>query len=61
MKSKVLLENSQGSVPKKLPDIKISTPPTSQTLKTNQTNALEMQEKYLDSVEVSTSANVSSS
>ncbi|UZO28619.1 uncharacterized protein OCT59_022136 [Rhizophagus irregularis] len=58
---KILLEKSQGSVPKKLPDVKISTLPTSQTLKTNQTNALEVQEKYLDSVEVSTSANVSSS
>ena len=30
-------------------------------MKTNQTNALEVQEKCLDSVEVSTSANVSSS
>ncbi|POG78721.1 hypothetical protein GLOIN_2v1870293 [Rhizophagus irregularis DAOM 181602=DAOM 197198] len=58
---KFLLEKSQGSVPKKLPDVKICTLPTSQTLKTNQTNALEVQEKYLDSVEVSTSANVFSS
>ncbi|RGB35492.1 hypothetical protein C1646_785240 [Rhizophagus diaphanus] len=40
---KILLEKSQGSVPKKLPDIRISTPPTAQTLKTNQTNALEAQ------------------
>ncbi|GBC09900.1 hypothetical protein RclHR1_00920018 [Rhizophagus clarus] len=61
VRPKVPLEKSQGSVPKKLPDVKISTPPTSQTSKANQTNALEVQEKYLDSVEVSTSANVSSS
>ncbi|CAB4442308.1 unnamed protein product [Rhizophagus irregularis] len=40
---KVPLEKSQGSVPKKLPDIRISTPPTSQTSKTNQTNASEAQ------------------
>src|ERR1044072_1963645 len=53
VRPKVPLEKSQGSVPKKLPDVKISTPPTSQTSKTNQTNALEVQEKYLDSVEVS--------
>uniref|UniRef100_U9SQR6 Uncharacterized protein n=1 Tax=Rhizophagus irregularis (strain DAOM 181602 / DAOM 197198 / MUCL 43194) TaxID=747089 RepID=U9SQR6_RHIID len=52
VRPKVPLEKSQGSVPKKLPDVKISTLPTSQTLKTNQTNALEVQEKYLDSVEV---------
>ncbi|CAG8687510.1 13702_t:CDS:2, partial [Funneliformis mosseae] len=39
-------------------DVRISTPPTSQTSKTNQTNALEV---HLDSVEVSTSANVFSS
>ncbi|UZO15795.1 uncharacterized protein OCT59_007210 [Rhizophagus irregularis] len=61
VRPKVPLEKSQGSVPKKLPDVKICTLPTSQTLKTNQTNALEVQEKYLDSVEVSTSANVFSS
>ncbi len=61
VRPKVPLEKSQGSVPKKLPDVRVSTPPTSQTSKTNQTNALEVQEKYLDSVEVSTSANVSSS
>ncbi|CAG8735839.1 9583_t:CDS:2, partial [Funneliformis mosseae] len=60
VRPKVLLEKSQGSVPKKLSDVKISILPTSQTSKTNQTNALEMQEKYLNSVEVSTSANVSS-
>ncbi|CAB4397913.1 unnamed protein product [Rhizophagus irregularis] len=51
VRPKVPLEKSQGSVPKKLPDVKISTPPTSQTSKANQTNALEVQEKYLDSVE----------
>ncbi|GBC32909.2 hypothetical protein GLOIN_2v1870293 [Rhizophagus irregularis DAOM 181602=DAOM 197198] len=51
VRPKVPLEKSQGSVPKKLPDVKICTLPTSQTLKTNQTNALEVQEKYLDSVE----------
>jgi len=61
VRPKVPLEKSQGSVPKKLPDVKISTPPTSQTSKANQTNALEVQEKYLDSVEVSILANVSSS
>ncbi|PKC00881.1 hypothetical protein RhiirA5_457914 [Rhizophagus irregularis] len=52
VRPKVPLEKSQGSVPKKLPDVKISTPPTSQTSKTNQTNALEVQKKYLDSVEI---------
>src|SRR6266496_3041781 len=52
---KVPLEKSQGSVPKKLPDARVSTPPISQTSKTNQTNELEVQEQYLDSVEVSVS------
>ena len=55
MRPKVPLEKSQGSVPKKLPDARVSTPPTSQTSKTNQTNALEVQEQCLDSVGVSIS------
>src|SRR6266498_3857881 len=55
VRPKVPLEKSQGSVPKKLPDARVSTPPISQTSKTNQTNALEVQEQYLDSVEVSVS------
>ena len=38
MRPKVPLKKSQGSIPKKLPDVGISTPPTSQTSKTNQTN-----------------------
>src|SRR6266496_1246472 len=52
VRPKVPLEKSQGPVPKKLPDARVSTPPISQTSKTNQTNALEVQEQYLDSVEV---------
>ena len=52
VRPKVPLEKSQGSVPKKLPDVRISTPPTSQTSKTNLTNASEVQEQCLDSVEV---------
>ncbi|RGB25070.1 hypothetical protein C1646_803133, partial [Rhizophagus diaphanus] len=55
VRPKVPLEKSQGSVPKKLPDARVSTPPTSQTSKTNQTNALEVQEQCLDSVGVSIS------
>ena len=38
MRPKVPLEKSQGSGSKKSPDVGISTPPTSQTSKTNQTN-----------------------
>src|SRR5215212_2101711 len=55
VRPKVPLEKSQGSVPKKLLDARVSTPPISQTLKTNQTNALEVQEQCLDSVGVSIS------
>ncbi|CAI2187409.1 13915_t:CDS:2, partial [Funneliformis geosporum] len=61
VRPKVPLEKSQGYVLKKLPDVRINTPPTSQTSKTNQTNVSEMQEKCLDSVEVNILANISSS
>ncbi|CAI2195819.1 17276_t:CDS:2, partial [Funneliformis geosporum] len=61
VRPKVPLEKIQGYVLKKLPDVRINIPPTSQTSKTNQTNASEVQEKCLDSVEVNTSANISSS
>ncbi len=38
VRPKVSLEKRQGSVPKKLPDVRISTPPISQTSKINQIN-----------------------